>query len=345
MPARINQLDGLRAVAFLAVFLHHLGYAPAGWLGVDVFFVLSGFLVTAVLRKRRNDPDKVRHFYASRVRRIMPPYIICLAFCAVFFTLPWAHIWFFYVLPLENLATVRYSAVIAPIRNLWSLAIEEQFYLIWPLMVFRISRKYLLWALSVVICGSPIFRALLTPHFTSSSRIYYSTIFRLDTICAGAFIALIFEMPGWKASLKRHSLPLFLVPASTLVLMSYDGVTRVGNSVLFNSMGYTLAAIMSVGLLLQAMLDHGLLYRVLMFPPLRMVGRISYMGYLMHLPILLLVQRHRSHYLGNKTDFLAIPLTLLFASASWFAVERPIMEWKRLERVPQAAFSEVKAAA
>lgn len=330
MSDRILQLDGLRALAFLAVLISHLGLLPAGWMGVEVFFVLSGFLITSILRKRRAEPHPLRHFYANRVRRILPPYLLCLAFSAVFFSISWRHVWLFYALPLENVASLYHSSEIGPLGPLWSLAIEEQFYLLWPLLVFTLPRKALLWVLAAILVLSPVLRMAATPALPSFWAIFYLTPFRLDVIGAGSLVALLYESPAACKRLKKCAKPMFLIAMAALVVASRFGCNRESNSPLFNCLGYSVIIVMSAGILMWAAIEKGWLFSLLTVRPLRYIGRISYMAYLIHLPMISLLQHiglvHGVLH-GARLAVVSVPFTFFFASASWYLIERPILYW------------------
>jgi peptidoglycan/LPS O-acetylase OafA/YrhL len=132
--------------------------------------------------------------------------------------------------------------------------------------------------------------------------------------------------------LKRYSKPLLFIAVAALVLASYFGCNRESNSLLFNCLGYSAVIVMSVGLLVWATIEKGWLCSVLTIRPLRYIGKISYMAYLIHLPMIELLQRlGAAHGIlhGGRLAVASTPLTLLFASASWYLIERPILSWNR----------------
>ena len=163
--SRLLQLDGVRALAIAAVFLHHAFHIKLLWMGVDLFFVLSGFLITGILygSKAGKFGSYIGHFYERRVRRILPPYLVVLGISALLFGVWWLRYWYFYIgamnflhpLNLPNLETLP----------LWSLAVEEQFYVFWPFAVFYLSRKRLIQFSLFIIVLTPILRYVCTPLF------------------------------------------------------------------------------------------------------------------------------------------------------------------------------------
>ena len=132
---RIPQLDGLRALAITAVFLHHALRVPLLWMGVDMFFVLSGFLITGVLIKLKADNGSYfGAFYGRRARRILPPYFMFLLLASLFFPLGWGDHWYWYVFFGANFAEAFQRGAGGIFQPLWSLSVEEQFYLVWPVL-------------------------------------------------------------------------------------------------------------------------------------------------------------------------------------------------------------------
>jgi peptidoglycan/LPS O-acetylase OafA/YrhL len=253
-------------------------------------------------------------------------------FNAVFLTVDWRHLWVYYILPLENVASITHWSS-GGLTVLWSLAIEEQFYLLWPLLVIFLPRKTLLNVLTAIVIISPVLRLVATPFFPSYLLVGVLTPFRLDTIGLGALLALLYESSEVSDLLKKYSRPIFLAAVAALVIASHFGYDHKSNSLLFNSIGYSLVAIMSAGLMVWSTIEKGWLYTLLTIRPLRYIGKISYTAYLIHLPMILLVQtlgRARGHYTGSRLALASFPLTLLFASISWHLIERPILRWRKL---------------
>ena len=140
-PSRIPQLDGLRALAMLSVFLYAALSAPMLWMGVDVFFVLSGFLITGILLERKaKGGSYFGYFYSRRARRILPPYWMLIAISSLLFGSAWMKHWYWYVSFATNVPLALNQLSHQSLSVLWSLAVEEQFYLIWPVVVY-LSRK------------------------------------------------------------------------------------------------------------------------------------------------------------------------------------------------------------
>jgi peptidoglycan/LPS O-acetylase OafA/YrhL len=170
---RVPQLDGLRAIAILMVFAHHALHVPFLWTGVDLFFVLSGYLITGILLKAK--PGRAvggywKPFYLRRASRILPPYIGLLAVLAFTFHVPWSHIWYWYAFFGANFALAFGKATVDAMTPLWSLAVEEQFYFLWPWVVLWCSRRSLKRISIAILLFCPLARALCTPYSTLISR-------------------------------------------------------------------------------------------------------------------------------------------------------------------------------
>jgi peptidoglycan/LPS O-acetylase OafA/YrhL len=331
MPQRmrhIPQLDGLRAAAILMVFVTHAAHAPLLWAGVDLFFVLSGYLITGILLrlKQQYASGYFRPFYLRRARRILPPYFLFLIVAAAVFSIRWsAFIWCILFSANIGLAFGKISASV--LTPLWSLAVEEQFYLIWPWVVLLCDTRRLKRIALFVMVASPLLRAAATPLFHTHFPIYFLSIFRADALCAGALLAIVQTQPSsWGAFSSKRSVAVFCAACA----LSFSSLTQVpsfhtgSNSALFNSLGYSLIAWFFCGvLLLSLMLTKGFILAALTWRPVRYLGRISYSFYLWHWAILLLLSQ-RIH----STSLLALSgfaLTVAVASISWHFIESPLL--------------------
>jgi peptidoglycan/LPS O-acetylase OafA/YrhL len=190
---RIPELDGLRAVAIAAVFLHHACRAPLLWAGVDIFFVLSGFLITGILLERKaRGGAYFKYFYERRVRRILPPYYLALLLSSLLFGWAWLHRWYWFAFFATNVGeSIRRSHF--SLQPLWSLAVEEQFYFVWPVVILLVAERNLRRICIAMLFVAPLLRILCTPLFHNHFPIYFLTPFRADLLCAGALIALIWR--------------------------------------------------------------------------------------------------------------------------------------------------------
>ena len=304
-------LDGLRCIAVYLVVAFHAGLArfSGGFIGVDVFFVLSGFLVTRILLGDLVGAGRVdfRRFYSRRFRRILPAAAVMLLVTAVAYVIVASPLqafiavsdlraaflyfanWHFIHLATDYFATNVNSS---PVLHFWSLAVEEQFYLTWPLLlsaVFLVSRfagrrrwtvvRLVVFA-AIVVSAT---QALRIGHH-QLNRAYYGTDTRAYQLLAGALLALtpqLFELGSRMVELARVAAPIALA-----------GIVVLGTSILDMSAITRGVAVVAVTLVLIAALEGaqtGIVGRALSVSPITYLGRISYATYLWHWPIVVLV--------------------------------------------------------
>ena len=349
-------LDGLRALAVLAVIAYHLNlpWAPGGLLGVCIFFVLSGYLITDILvaQWQFSGGLNLKEFWLGRARRLLPALFVMLAgvivwlsFCdpgrlsslwkdviaAVFYTSNW---WLIF-------HQVSYFASFgppSPLGHLWSLAIEEQFYLLWPLLLWMglryIPRRgrliKLIMALAVT---SAISMAIIYQPGMDPSRVYYGTDTRAFALLIGAALALVWPSRRLSADLLPRR-RLFLDAAGGAALLAMLLMIWQSNQyqTFLYSGGLFLFAIISA--VLVAVLAHpaSRLGRLFGMQPLRWLGVCSYGIYLWHYPVIILTSP------GFNTEGLSIVLageqmllSILLAAVSWYFIEDPIRhgKWKK----------------
>lgn len=324
MVKRIEQLDGLRAVAIVAVFIHHTLGIKLLWMGVDLFFILSGFLITGILigNKSQSLKQYFGHFYGRRARRILLPYLLLLAVTSAVFGLSWASHWYYYIL-FMNFAMAFQVPHPRSLEILWSLAVEEQFYLIWPLVVYFCSEQAITWAAAAIVLIAPLLRWTCTPLFAYHWPIYTLTPFRMDLLAVGALIAVLWRrrQDGVKR-FGRYGIALSTLALLALLLLSRKpGFTTSANTRLPNVWIYELTLIACAGAMLWGL--GGKCTRILTLSPVRYIGRVSYTIYLMHLTIFILV----GTYLHGRLMVAAVTfaVTLLYAMISWVVVERPLL--------------------
>jgi len=348
--ARLAGLDGLRALAIVAVLAFHLdpSWLPGGFLGVDVFFVVSGFLITTLLVRERTRDGRIDlpGFWARRARRLLPALLVCVPASVLLarlsegdllvgierqvvgaftFTSNW----------LEIGAGSDYFAATSPqlLMNLWSLAVEEQFYLLWPLAVLGLlaltGRPEAGAAAALGLAGVSATLMALRVDPEHPTRVYYGTDTHVTGLMLGAALAFAYAAPhrawttsAWWAEHRRQVAAAALV---TLVgLMALVGE----ESVLTFRGGILLASVATTVLVLVVVERPGRLRAVLELPPARWVGARSYGIYLWHWPVFLVIGQDLPVAPGGPAYLLTrlwcVVVTLVVADLSYRFVETPV---------------------
>jgi peptidoglycan/LPS O-acetylase OafA/YrhL len=360
---RLPALDGLRGIAILAVFTYHyagglpnkvssgpihlLGMVFAfGWSGVDLFFVLSGFLITGILYDTQRDSHYYKNFYARRVLRIFPPfYLLALIYLLltplvgahwrwiqlsylVYLGFPFALIW----------PTLMQVSPLVLTNHLWSLCAEEQFYLAWPWMIARLrSSAAVLRACTAAGAFALVFRILIcASNWLSIGWTHDFLLSRLDTLAVGAVIAILVRGP-LRDSVLRWA-PLTFASAASCVV----GICVVRHTVnhidpAIATVGFTVIALAYGSLLVLALRPSSWMERLLSFRILRVFGKYSYAMYLYDLPLTVVlspkreffVARMHSYATGSVTFlFFCLVVNLIVACISFHLLESPIMRLK-----------------
>ncbi len=311
-----------------------------GWIGVDLFFVVSGFLITTILLRLRDGGDSSWVFWGRRGLRILP---LAMLYLLVLFALTWLgdplkmlpHFegWAWYALYLGNIHITLYGWQPLAIMILWSLAIEEQFYLVWPLLVRACRSHRLLWWSGGIMAVAPVVRAIML-SVADYPATYVFTLCRLDVLAAGAVVAVIFGNPKWQAEAAR--LCKRLAPfASVLMLITFlvpfSPSLPEARPWFFSVFGYSWLAV-SFAILLGASLNaDGFFGALLKSPVLTFLGRRCYGLYLWHVLIAGFVTAglqpfHLGFYVHT---FLWLAALLIVASGSWLLFEEPILRFKQ----------------
>ncbi|MGZ6913113.1 MAG: acyltransferase family protein [Acidimicrobiia bacterium] len=350
-PARslryVPALDGMRAIAVLAVVAYHLGYgwARGGFLGVDTFFVLSGYLITSLLLLEWKGTLGISlgAFWGRRARRLLPALLLLLTGVAI------AAVWFIPAVDLDRLRSDAIAALFyvanwrfiasgqsyfdlfaapSPLRHLWSLAIEEQFYLIWPLVVvatFRAARNARRALVVTCLVGIAVSVAVMATTYVAGdpSRAYYGTDARLHTILVGCLLAVVLG-GSWTAT-RRAARPVDVLGLLGLgaIVVAFWRVSEL-DSALYHG-GTLLFALAVVPVVLAAVgAPGGLLSAVLSIGWLRWIGRLSYGIYLWHWPLIVWLTPDRTGLHGLVLDGVRVGATFVLASLSFYLVEQPI---------------------
>ena len=361
LTGRLPALDGLRGLAILMVFGYHLALfggwdAPTavdralaglllhGWIGVDLFFVLSGFLITGILLDTRGRPGWLKRFYLRRILRIVPPYYAALAVqfvvLAALGQLDRAHLgWTASWLTNHFVAREGWDALATSMHHYWSLAVEEQYYLLWPALAALLPRAALRWTAALLLLGASVARVILAQRGMEVGA-YVLLPARMDGLAVGALLAIAVRGPGGLAAAARGmriaaAISVLILAAILLV----RGELRYGDPFMLS---FGLNALMVVmGALLLASLGAGRrVSRWLESRPLTTLGKYSYALYLWHQPVILvltgfgLTATALPTVLGSQIPgmllltLVAGVLTVGLALLSWRLVEGPALRLK-----------------
>jgi peptidoglycan/LPS O-acetylase OafA/YrhL len=346
--ARNKAFDGLRAIAVLGVLLYHAGqtWLPGGLLGVDVFFVLSGFLITGLMIREFLSTGRIRlrRFWARRARRLLPALLLLLLGVAGYAR------WFadpsqLGRLRLDALATLGYVAnwrfafsgqgyfqhfqAPSPLLHMWSLGVEEQFYLLWPLLVVLVLRRRASLRLLLIISvagaiGSAVLASVLTGHHVDPSRVYYGTDTRAQALLVGAALATWTALRPAPVSERGRRLVRSVGLAGAGVLVATFMLVGGESSLLYRG-GFLVVALAVAGLLSSiAWLPQSPQARLLGVAPLAYLGRISYGVYVWHWPLFLVLTSKRTGLDGVALLGVRFAVTLATAALSFHLVENPI---------------------
>lgn len=380
----LRALDGLRGLAVLGVMASHLfpGNYPSGGLlihwaaytlmfgarGVDLFFVLSGFLITGILYDSLGDAGFFRKFYARRCLRIFPLYYGVLI--VLFALTPWLHLeW--HNMQWSLLFYMQNTNLVMPIwdfrlshglelAHFWSLAVEEQFYLMWPLAVFLIrDRRKLLATCATMSVISILWRFFLAYRDTPFHYINSGTLCRADSLLIGGALALLIRGRAKQVVIRSGPI-VFLSAAVALIVLNLCALfaarqprLAIGFNDLYLSVVYTFFAFGSSGLIAWCLQPGSLATRIFENSTLRWFGKYSYGLYVLHLVAIgFLLQVFRSwaaHFTSSKlllvvaSGLMVLPIAILAAYASFHLYEKQFLRLKRFfeydrpESIPRAA--------
>jgi peptidoglycan/LPS O-acetylase OafA/YrhL len=348
------QLDTVRTVAVGAVMLQHfvgitnlpglMKLLPWGLLGVSLFFALSGFLITSILIRSREAVEFATHtagfaarqFYARRFLRIFPLYYFIIALGLVLAIPPVRDIWGWLVSYTMNILISLKGDENFFYSNFWSLAVEEQFYLIWPWFVLFAPRKWLLPLTMIMISCGPLWRLYAFMHGYNFVAIYKMTPGCMDSLGVGALLAHAHRSRLKKETIRRAMnflvLPLGVFVSLCLWMLVYFEINWSANIVLFN---LSVALIFSWLISTASLGFGGVTGRVMEWRPLVYCGKISYGMYVYHQfapPILAfgfgkVGMNYHEH--GWLNFLLGTVLTIVISSVSWHILEQPFNNLKR----------------
>ena len=329
-PSRrhVPALDGVRGMAILLVLVSHLmlfndhtgsrfgdslsALRGLGWVGVDLFFVLSGFLITGILFDTLQDPHYFRSFYMRRFLRIFPLY-----YGFLFFLLMLGHwgpqmhfVWngrqYVLLTYLQNTGiwfpvTDFHPGIWADLDHFWSLAVEEQFYLFWPLLVFLVRGRRQLIALALALSGiALLLRIALYLHGSSPLLIFMSTPCRMDTLLLGGLVALVVRGDSdWIP--RRWMVPGALISAVVIAAYALWHLGRDMRDFFFGAtFGYSVIALGCVAVLIASLEPESVAHRIFRWPWLRSLGKYSYGIYVLHIFVSHAVSTFTGRLLGTS---------------------------------------------
>jgi peptidoglycan/LPS O-acetylase OafA/YrhL len=308
-----------------------------GWAGVDLFFVLSGFLITGLLLDARHRPDYYRRFYARRARRIFPLYLLYVAVLAVVAPGAWLPWYLTYTLNVRIALANGWAPAVVGTAFFWSLCVEEQFYALWPAVVRRLDDRTL-----VRLCGVLAVVALLARLWAVRAghpfAAYVLLPARMDGQALGAAVAVLSRHPGGLDRLARWAPGATALAALALAALIARTHYAGWDTALMQTVGYTSTAVASIALLVLAVARRaGVCDRLTMLAPLRYAGRRAYGLYVLSGVAALLAEALGLPH--GATTVLGVALAFVLAEASWHLIERPALEgrWLAWRRAPVQA--------
>ena len=365
----IPALDGLRAVAVIMVLAEHGGLpgVPGGFLGVDIFFVLSGFLITSLLLSELGRTGRIdlRDFWIRRVRRLLPAMLVVVSAVLVIRQL----------FPADAIAGLQTDAVAAflwmanwafvaqgtdyfsqgsppsPLQHMWSLGVEEQFYLVWPLLIVAVTLAFLairrsaptlrsvrLTVFVVAIGGAAASAAaaVLTVSEANLNRVYFGTDTRVQALLIGAAAAALLvrdwsDVTAGGAVIRSRWVrwAARLASLAGVAVLAVAAHRATGDVDDFRAGLLLAVAVGAVLIVVPVALDQrGPVARLLAVRPLVALGAISYGVYLWHWPIFLLFNGERTGWSGWSLFALRCAITLGLAGLSWWLIEQPVQRWR-----------------
>lgn len=340
MPA----LDGVRGLAILLVMVFHFRapdlpkWASAGlgigWCGVDLFFVLSGFLITGILLDTRNAPRRLPVFWARRILRIFPLYFAALALLLAVAPPGWGpaagdqRFYWLYLNNWLNLLEVREANHL--LGHFWSLAVEEQFYLVWPVLVWLLPPRWILRASLAGMALAAAARLIALYGGLDPEAIYRGTIFRLDALLAGATCAHLVRHIDWPLldAVSRRGLPASAIAAAAVI-----GLTRSTHyqNPWIQALGYPALSLCFAFLILQCVVSPRR-HLWVSVQPLRWLGRYSYGLYVWHWPVAFTMLQLRGEFVWLNTVMMQAVGFVSSAALAWTSfrlLEQPMLNLKR----------------
>jgi peptidoglycan/LPS O-acetylase OafA/YrhL len=349
----VPELDGVRGVAILIVVLYHFSQGPPrslltslfglGWSGVDLFFALSGFLITGILLETRTALNYFRVFYLRRFLRILPLYT-CVLIAFFHLAVPlahhfhlWANLetgtekWYFGYLANWPIGHHQSISMLIPY---WSLSVEEQFYAVWPAVVLLASDEVLASICGFLIAGAFALRCIYSPH-PGGIFVYVWTPFRMDVLAMGALCALIVRNGRWSARLDPWLTPFKAACVFTMLVFVAIAHTTEGDGALLQRWGFSVLGLLYGGVVLRCAIrsqSGDWLCRLMAARPLRRLGTVSYGMYLLHYFVLTALAAAMSRLTGRVAIPPLVCSLLMIAAGGLLSYGAAECSWRLLEQ-------------
>ncbi len=368
MNERVKELDGLRGVAIILVMAFHIfkranyftrheilyfitNLTFVGWIGVDIFFTLSGFLITSILLQTKDEKNYFRNFYARRILRIFPLYYVFIAIILAFipilvpeFTPSIPGALPFLLLYLQNwMGFFGGPQLPAYLSATWSLAMEEQFYFIWPAIVYYTRRETLIKiSVSIIVISIlwRIFGVVFWEDVKVASFFYFNTFTRFEELVFGALLAIFLTNPALKDRIRFLAAPVFLAAFSAFLILCiklFPGLIPYYSNATLALWSYTLIPLFSTALIAIFLTypEKFIIRRIFQNKILTFFGKFSYSMYLLHMPVALILldplynTRIRGWKMYLTYIILTYGLTILGSLLTWHLLEKKMLGLKK----------------
>jgi peptidoglycan/LPS O-acetylase OafA/YrhL len=347
-------LTGFRAVALSTVLVYHSNFKtwPGSWIAIQMFFVLSGFLITAMLAGEgdRNGRVSLKGFYARRAARLLPPLVLSIALLAIYVSFVHVadasqRVWGDSAAAMFYYADYRQAFGHAPFfgyfAQTWSLSVEEQFYVIWSVLLVlsvKLHRRWLAYGFAVggflLSTGDRLWLIYRAPHFNDAvfTRVYYAFDTRSDAIFFGCILGLL-ATDGFLSGWRRWSARVLAVGATVsiafMIWILYNAPLFQEKMVVWWIPATTLAS--AVIIVYFVICPRGIGSRLMGWAPFVFLGDLTYTLYLVHFPVYLALQpgSDGTHWSYWPTEVVRLAIIFAIAIASWFLIEKPLTGWRQ----------------
>lgn len=349
-------LDGLRFFAFLIVFISHAVlfilngklYFAQGDIGVSFFFVLSGFLITSILyfEKKTKNKINITNFYARRILRIWPVYIIVLIASIILASLNLENLpysvgfkadylpWYFGL--ISNFYLIKFGGISVVLAILWSISAEEQFYLIWPLIISFVKEKFIPLLLTIIIIAATIFRFINADNY---NVVYYSTFSVVSDLAIGALVGfLIFKKPELKNKItsffnRKNVIILYIIFIGILYIKMFPFKVLTGSlNSIYIALLPVIFSILFMLIILEQNYSESSLFKANKIKSITYLGQISYGLYAYHaIAIAIIFSSFSNINIKNKIiiTIFSFILTIIMSHISYKYIEKKILYFKK----------------